>query len=119
MADHTWTKRETAPLRHDEDGILLCPECGCEYIHVDRTIVHGYTTWKPNEVRKVSALDHDAKPTTVGGYPFSSDKERSSFSLVAWCEEGHDLVISFVQHEGRTSIDIFTRQSPGDERRGN
>lgn len=116
---HNWTERLSTTLRHDEAGTLLCPVAGCDYgyIHIDRAIVHSYPAPGHGRVR---ALDFNGEPTTDGGYPISADRERSSFSLAAWCEGGHELVISFVQRKGQTSIDVYLREMPGSElTRGN
>lgn len=90
----------------DEDGHLLCPNCGSDFVHVDMVEVYG----RDNEDGPTRAVAVDASGSTVTTYPcdHNPSARRHAIRIAGWCEtcDVSPFSVTFVQHKGQTTVEV-------------
>ena len=77
------------------EGVLLCPQCGFDYVHIKKSIFAKSDIGDFNLLRNKIEIVHE--PRDVGGYDYK-------ITLQYTCENGHSGLITIWHHEGVTTV---------------
>ncbi len=95
------------PFLYNQDGVLLCPHCSEQYVHIDDVYVAG----RPREDGNIVPVHVDSAGRQNNGsgvaLPIPDVGRRHAFCLRGWCETcAGTFTIEFVQHKGQTLISV-------------
>lgn len=94
-----------------DDGLLLCPLCGDDYVHLNDVFVAGRPEGEDGPIKNVTVSN--AGRVTEGDlveFPSQQVGRRHSLALAGDCEHcGEGFAIEFRQHKGQTRVQVIRR----------
>ena len=96
-------------MKLSEDGEVLCPRCGSQYLHQNKVEVWD-RKGESQEGAHISTSNHSLSvDSDMSQNP--SDR-RDATEITFWCEEceGGESVLRLVQHKGITYAKMFPKE---------